>query len=78
MTGALGPGIRSRTSKKLASKTRTNHSQALRGGIFGCPGALAAPRPVGRLNAPGRREFVFRCVCCPVELMVTSSRAILV
>lgn len=44
VTGALGPGTRSRTSKKLASKTRTNQSQVLRGGIFDFPAAFAASR----------------------------------
>ena len=52
----------------------TNQSQVLPGGIFACQVPFGAPGlPSAGWPRPAGVESLLRRVCCPVELMVTSS-----
>jgi len=70
VTGASAPGIRNLTSKKFASRTSTNQTQVLRGGIVAGPVPFEAPGPLfaGWTRPAGAESLLRR-----VELMVIAA-----
>jgi hypothetical protein len=70
VTGASAPGIRNLTSKKFASRTSTNQTQVLRGGIVAGPTPFEAPGPLfaGWTRPDGTESLLRR-----VELMVIAA-----